>query len=180
MTFIVTVVTDTVILQVSDRRISWRYPDGSFGLRDDATNKAVLYENRFAFAATGLAELENTRADLWIANRLARGPTLVEGIEALRSDLTRLFARRRYNGQLLSVMMAGWKYEASGVVGGAGLVTNHFKSGTWLESPLNEFDWFWENAPPNSFGMFCIPGWMYSGEVARLRRSLLRAQAKGG
>jgi hypothetical protein len=179
MTLIVTVVTDSVIFQVSDRRISWQYPDRSTRVRDDTTNKAVLYENRFTFAAAGLAELEGTRADLWIARRLASRPTLAEGIDTLRLELTQLFRRQRYRGQFLSVMVAGWKYEEHGIVGCTGLVTNHFLRGRWLRTPFEEFDWFWEAAPPNSLGLFCVPGWLYPGEVSRLRRQLLRAKARG-
>lgn len=180
MTLIVTVVTDAVIFQASDRRATWLNPNGTMKLRDDVTNKAILYENRFTFASTGFAELKGQRHDRWVADRLASATTLAEGIERVRADMSQLFSRHPYRGHGHTVMVSGWKREPDGsVIGGAGLITNHFKNGVWLQTPFSDFEFFFELAPANSLGLFCVPGWMHKGEVARLRRNLLRAKNRG-
>lgn len=178
MTLIVTVVTPSVIFQVSDRRVSWLYPDGSLRWRDDATNKAVLFDNRMLFTFTGFSELESEKTDMWIAHRLASEPTLTDGVERLRQDLTKVFRRRPYVGHAHSIMVAGWSYEEPGITGFSGMITNTFQDGRWVE-PQPDFVFMGELAPPNSFGLFCVPSWLRVSETKSLRRKLIRVKDRG-
>lgn len=181
MTLIGTLVSSSVVVQVSDRRISLMHGDGSTELRDDVTNKAVLYENRATLAFTGLAELENETTDLWIARRLAEPPDLNAGLEKLTSDLTELFRRKPYRGHYHSIVIAGWKRNGPDEpTGFSGLVSNHFRlGGEWLSSPSAEFDWFVEMAKPNLPTLVFVPNLMPKGAGTALYRELLRVKNRG-
>ncbi|MFI7662311.1 hypothetical protein ACIBTW_25840 [Micromonospora parva] len=181
MTLIGTLASDTVVVQVSDRRISLLRGDGSTELRDDVTNKAVLYENRATLAFTGLAELENQTTDMWIAQRLAEEPDLNAGLERLTSDLTELFRRRPYRGHCHSIVITGWKRNGlEDPTPFSGLVSNHFRlGGNWLSSPLAQFDWFVEMARPNIPTLVFVPNLMPRGAGTALYRQLLRVKNRG-
>lgn len=67
MTLILSQITPDYVIQVSDRRLT--RPDGS--LFDDDSNKAVLYNDHFAFAYTGLAHTSTgERRDEWLSKVL--------------------------------------------------------------------------------------------------------------
>jgi hypothetical protein len=179
VTLIGTLVSDTVIVQVSDRRISWRYPDGSFRLRDDTTNKSVLYENRAVLSFTGLAELEGVPTDMWIATRLAAEPTLNDGLERLTSDLSAMFQKLPYRGQPHSIVVGGWR--RNGPIEPtpfSGLVSNHFRQGNWV-APVATFDWFVEMATPGKPSLVFVPNLMPKGDAHSLFRQLLRVKSRG-
>jgi hypothetical protein len=73
MTLVLSLITDSWAIQVSDRRLVWLTPDGKVVRKDDERNKAVIWCNRLAFAYTGLAELGPMRepTDVWLARELA-------------------------------------------------------------------------------------------------------------
>jgi len=181
MTLIGTLVSHSVIVQVSDRRISLVRSDGSVQLRDDITNKAVLYENRAALAYTGLAQLEDEPTDMWLARRLVAASNLNDGLEKLSEDLTGLFRRRPYRGIRHSVVVAGWKRNGPHPpTGFSGLVSNHFQpGGKWLQSPAKRFDWFVEMAKPHVPTLVFVPNLMPRRSMIALYRQLLRVKARG-
>jgi hypothetical protein len=55
MTLVMSLITESWAIQVSDRRLVWLGPDSVVSRKDDERNKAVLWCNRLAFAYTGLA-----------------------------------------------------------------------------------------------------------------------------
>ncbi len=69
MTLIVSCLTHTFAVQVSDRRVT--LIDGS-GVEDRA-NKALFYGWNMAWAYTGLATLDGLRTDDWLTRRLEKG-----------------------------------------------------------------------------------------------------------
>ncbi|WP_328532968.1 hypothetical protein OG836_22485 [Micromonospora zamorensis] len=181
MTLIATLATNSVVVQVSDRRISLLHPNGSTELRDDVTNKAVLYENRATLTFTGLAELEDETTDLWIARRLADTPNLNDGLEKLTNDLTALFRRRPYRGHSHSIVMTGWK--RNGPVEPtpfSGLVSNQFEVGKgWRASPSADFDWFVTMARPELPTLVFAPDLVPKSSARALYRQLLRVKSRG-
>lgn len=73
MTLVISVATDDGVIQASDRRLVWLEPDGSYGVKDDNRNKAVVFGSRMVFAYTGLANLGPRRqnTDDWLAATIA-------------------------------------------------------------------------------------------------------------
>jgi hypothetical protein len=73
MTLVLSLITESWAIQVSDRRLVWLDAAGGIVRRDDERNKAVVWCNRVAFAYTGLAELGPMReaTDEWLARELA-------------------------------------------------------------------------------------------------------------
>jgi hypothetical protein len=73
MTLVLSLITESWAIQVSDRRLVWLDATGGIVRKDDERNKAVVWCNRLAFAYTGLAELGPMReaTDEWLARELA-------------------------------------------------------------------------------------------------------------
>lgn len=75
MTLVLSVLTPSHVVQVSDRRLVW-LRNGSIERHDDEKNKAVLWAGRIQFAYTGLAELgRERRTDKWLAEALSKSYT---------------------------------------------------------------------------------------------------------
>ena len=89
MTLVLTCLTPEYVVQVSNKRVT-RFSDGA--VVDDLRNKGTMYCAEMGFGYTGLAELEGSAADRWLAAHLARGSTLDEGLQIVVRDLTELFA----------------------------------------------------------------------------------------
>jgi hypothetical protein len=181
MTLIATLVAENVLVQVSDRRISFLHPDGKISLRDDLTNKAVIFENRATLAFTGFAELEGKATDLWIAERLAREATLNDGFERITADLTELFRRRPYRGNLHAIVIAGWKRNGhADPTGFSGLISNFFETGVgWKRSASSKFDWFVQPAHPDRPTLIFAPDYVSRSNQVALYRLLLRTASRG-
>jgi hypothetical protein len=73
MTLVLSLITESWAIQVSDRRLVWLDPANRVIRKDDERNKAVVWCNRLAFAYTGLAELGPMReaTDAWLSRELA-------------------------------------------------------------------------------------------------------------
>jgi len=89
VTLVLTCLTPEYVVQVSDKRVT-RFSDGA--VVDDLRNKGTMYCAEMGFGYTGLAELEGSAADRWLAAHLARGSTLDECLQIVVRDLTELFA----------------------------------------------------------------------------------------
>jgi hypothetical protein len=73
MTLVLSLITESWAIQVSDRKLVWLGPNDEIVRKDDERNKAVLWCNRLAFAYTGLAELGPKReaTDEWLTRELS-------------------------------------------------------------------------------------------------------------
>lgn len=82
-------ISESWAIQVSDRRLVWFGPTGLPSRKDDERNKAVLWCNRLAFGYTGLAELGPMRepTDEWLARELAEWWVERGGVEHRQDDL---------------------------------------------------------------------------------------------
>jgi hypothetical protein len=83
MTLVLSLISESWAIQVSDRRLVYLGSRGEVVRKEDERNKAVLWCNRLAFAYTGLAELgpmrENT--DVWLSRELAEWWSEGDGTE---------------------------------------------------------------------------------------------------
>lgn len=78
MTQIISYLEPGAVFLASDRRLTRL--DG--GLHDDHVNKCVLYDNRVAFAFTGLAEFRGQPVHEWLAQQLGKAPATELGAAA--------------------------------------------------------------------------------------------------
>lgn len=93
MTLVLSLISESWAIQVSDRRLVYVGPDGTVVRRDDEKNKAILWCNRVAFSYSGLGELgpggEGT--DTWLARELAAwwGEEGIAWVKTKEPSLTR-------------------------------------------------------------------------------------------
>ncbi len=94
MTLILSYANRDCVLQVSDRRLTIRQPNGTYVVEDDEANKAIVVCNRAAFAYTGLACVRDQRTDYWIVDALsaAKARTISDAWDALGSSAAETFA----------------------------------------------------------------------------------------
>jgi hypothetical protein len=96
MTLVLSLITESWAIQVSDRRLVWLSSDGKIVRGDDHRNKAILWCNRLAFAYTGLAELGPYRepTDEWLARELREWWVESGGVEQRQDALLAAIADR--------------------------------------------------------------------------------------
>lgn len=186
MTLIIGCLTPDFVFLVSDRRLT----DFRTGrVMDDAQNKAVQFENQAAFAACGLPELDGTRIDQWIAERLDPTLPLDDALDKLAAEAEEALGRARVpaGAGLLGFFGVGW-----GTCGESSLLRPFFFTASNFRSSSG--DWFRDRQP--SFGV-CIEGTtdrflrrnnavcfasdpsIPSGEIKLLARTIKRALAHG-
>jgi hypothetical protein len=68
MTQILTCVTPTLIVQLSDRRLTWLSGPDRGTVADDNRNKMTVVCNRLTIAYSGLAEVQTRPTDEWIVD----------------------------------------------------------------------------------------------------------------
>ena len=66
MTLVISCVTPSHVVQVSDRRLTWLTGPDAGQVADDNRNKALVVCNRIIIAYTGLAEIANHKTDEWL------------------------------------------------------------------------------------------------------------------
>jgi hypothetical protein len=117
VTMIVSVLTPSHALQVSDRRVSLRNRDGAIAWKDDKWNKAIVFLNRVTFGYTGAAiaseSFRNERIDQWICKVLQPCWTITEAFDSLASSASQLLAPRSLR-QELAMFGAGWSEDSAG------------------------------------------------------------------
>jgi hypothetical protein len=177
MTLLFTYVDDNYVMQLADEQISVYDPTARrWRVRDDQTAKQVLIGGRIVASFTGVAELDGGEpTPTWLAARLAANLQLDAAIGNVASDLTSLFATRRYRKQLLVVLIAGWVDTPSGLQPIFGHVSNQHPS-TYERLP--NFDHKVGTLPPGAH-------WVTRGQPLaddvdlRLRRTLKKALTAG-
>jgi hypothetical protein len=179
MTLIVTVASRNVVFQVSDRRLTaGRRPDGSMDVRDDASNKAIFYENRFLIAYTGWAELQGMSTTLWLSDRLADEPQ-PQSFETIRRCLTEIFRQPRFKRTHQTVAITGYVDLGVGLEHVVGLITNSLdKDGNWT-NPQEEFEFVHVRPPSNQTVVMPAPGWMGEKAYNSLKRNLENVTRRG-
>jgi len=153
MTLIITSLSDNVVTQVSDRKLT--YQDGSVG--SDKAMKAVCIfcaDAKFSIAYTGLARVGTTqtapRTDRWLVDYLTisraaekRFPEIIDG---LRSHAANTFSRLRVLGKRRGITFVFGGVGTPGIF--AGFLSNQEDAiGRWLTELNDAFDggWFFRN-----------------------------------
>lgn len=141
MTLILTCISETFVLQVSDRRLS--LPNGS--VYDDEANKALQY-GVLCMAYTGLGELLRMPTDIWATEALRSAANVPDGLRRLAEQATgdmQRYAkvrRIRKRDRLLAFVGAGWMVSPRGLAPFAFWIANCVgRRGMWLTSPRAEF-----------------------------------------
>jgi hypothetical protein len=145
MTLVLSCLTDDIVYQVSDRRLtSFVRPDHVY---DDERNKAVVVNGRVTFGYTGLAEIGNMRSDDWLARVIADGPSNDMAQVACRIKERATLVFRQLNLPVQFKRQAfqgvGWFRLKGEDWYSPGIVTidnaiDH-QTGSWLTHPLPEF-----------------------------------------
>lgn len=107
MTLIQTLVTDEVVIQVSDRRLTW--PDGT--VATDEYCKLVYWNGWFTVGFTGIARIDPQATESvseWIAKTVADYNVLGEGIEAVAKDAANRINKLPWKDKRLTIIFAGF------------------------------------------------------------------------
>jgi hypothetical protein len=113
VTLILTHLSRNFVIQVSDRRVVFVYPDGRCQLKEDDENKALFVDRSLIFAYTGLARIENKETILWLMDVLkpfADQHQLREGFFEVARRASVYFCERRLPPlcRLHTFIGAGW------------------------------------------------------------------------
>lgn len=177
MTLILSAVVRDYAIQVSDRRLT-----RAGKLEDDATNKAVLFCNRFCFAYTGLGFIGVTPTDEWLTKALvnAKTPSLSGATRSLAQQATDAFrkigwSRAEKRHAFVGVGWAQLPNEAflSPII--CSVSNAHNADGLWLDKARDEFTVFhrlWSDKP--IFDVIATGQALQSKELKDLRRNLRR------
>jgi hypothetical protein len=182
MTMILSYITHTHAIQVSDRRVSI-LDKGKYTVRDDTSNKAVVYCGHVAFSYTGLAQIGAEPTDEWITRVLQGSASLDDAFERLRANADRDFTRYRINRRHAFIGV-GWGLEKPGdeltdLLPLLVVVSNYHRG--WREQPaLGPFTMEGDLLPKSMPDHLFAAGWPLSPEAqTTLRRDLRRSLEHG-
>lgn len=127
--------TPSVVLRVSDRRVS--FVQGNRVMpRDDLFNKAIVYDGRVCFPYAAMAEVLGERTDVWLAKVLAESGALDNGFELLRQTCTEVFSHGKMEELPLGVVAAGWSCRPPDgqLAPFYSVISNFFINGRWARN----------------------------------------------
>jgi hypothetical protein len=106
MTIIITALTQRLIVQASDRRLT--RPDGS--LFDDTANKALFFCGRVSVAFTGQAFIGKEPTTKWLRDQMARFASagIESALEHVQREVKRVLRANRLEDHPLAVVACGW------------------------------------------------------------------------
>ncbi len=145
MTLIITCLTDDVVYQISDRRLTSFAPP--YNLIDDECNKAILMNSRIVVSYSGLSMIEGKRTDDWIAEVIADGSNKDMSVVAnrIRDHATRAFRLMRLplTESRHAFQCSGWFKHVEDDWYSPGIVTVdnaiNIRNGSWLPEAEAEF-----------------------------------------
>lgn len=141
MTLILSCITDEFVVQVSDRCLS----DLRTGKPvEQEANKAVFLSNRVVFGFTGLAEIEDKPADIWLRDILVPHESVGHGVQLVVDEATRAFAGMRMPraSKRQAFVGVGWaRFEETGdrLLPFGVIISNAFADAGWLPEAQPEF-----------------------------------------
>lgn len=153
MTVILTCLTNEYVVQASDRQLSTIDEKGRVRPTRQDSNKALIYENQFSFAYTGLADLPKLKSGQtavdWASERLKEGKSLDEVVDQLRYRITELMNTNQVRKlpaykRRLAFVGAGFKESVSGgkvIRSPLYLLIENFiqDDGSYLDEPRDAF-----------------------------------------
>jgi hypothetical protein len=144
VTLVLNCVTPDYVFQVSDRQLVRQGPLGGWSVEEEESNKAVLIDGRVAFGYTGLAQIDGKRADRWLAETAADGPTtdMSAVLARIRDHASDAFRRLHLppRAKRHAFLGTGWVTGAGGqLVPASLLASNALRDGKWLEEAEDKF-----------------------------------------
>lgn len=109
MTLIISILDQDYVIVVSDRRVTYRLPDGRITHTDDNRNKAIQYCTRFIITYTGAADVGEGGTDVWLVKHFAAAPSISDGFNRLPEALAERYSDPWLMGRRLAVSGCGWK-----------------------------------------------------------------------
>ncbi len=181
VTMILSLITHTHVVQVSDRRLTQLLADGSTAPYDDETNKATFFCDRAIFGYTGTAFVNGEKADQWLTIALQPTTTLRAAFDKLASEATSAFQKPAMRGQRLAVGCVGWSDdERLGLVPFYSIVSNFIENGKALPVPADRFSVAGQKLPADRPFMIWSLGQDLDHAVARrLVRDLSKVVKRG-
>jgi hypothetical protein len=106
MTIVFTTLTEKLIVQASDRRLT--RPDGSFF--NDTANKALFFCGRISVAFAGQAFIGNEPTTKWLRDQMApfAGTGIEPALEHVQREIARVLRAHRLEHHPLVVVACGW------------------------------------------------------------------------
>ena len=89
MTLVLSAISRDAVVMVADRKVTWR----PAGPAPEERNKLVVYQDRFTFAFSGLAEIDGLPVDGWLARGLRAEGDFEISVQGLARGATDVFAR---------------------------------------------------------------------------------------
>jgi hypothetical protein len=185
MTLIMGCITRDYAVLASDRRLVWHAPGRKVHRTpaEENRNKAVLLCGQFYLGYTGLAAIERTDTDQWLAERLIeKDPSKYFG--TIAEESTRAFRWLR-GDKRQAYLIVGWNVpEATNDPHPlAVLITNYLADNgrTWLRQARDEFTVRGYTIPPSEDHVLCWVGQeLFPPEIEKLRRYLDLHIRRGG
>lgn len=152
MTLILSCITPTFVVQISDRRLIWLDGPHKGKVKDDNANKMIVLCNRLTLAYTGLAEIGSQKTDHWLLDVLAEikpyNPR--KAIEAIAERASRAFRFLQGSPEhkRQAFVVAGWaRFSKDGELT------------PFLSAISNALDdaWNWQDLPQNEFSVRTMP-----------------------
>lgn len=145
MTLILTCLTNDVIYQISDRRLtSFSPPRAPI---DEESNKAVFVNGRVVFGYTGISQVNGQRTDDWLAHAVASAASqdMAEVANAIKDEASSAFRRMSFASRFKrhAFQGAGWFTNPDGPGLRPGVLTIHnaldSETREWLPYAEGEF-----------------------------------------
>jgi len=168
MTMILTCLTKNYIVQASDRRLTIT-SGRKVKVVEDHSNKALIYNNNFAFAYTGLAKLPTISAIDWAAQRLSEKENMQDAVLHLgncssnlmrSSTICQVYSRCPASAKRLAFIGSGFaNIEENGVWSRKPLciIISNFsgEQRSWINQPRDTFKVeFYVLAEQDTFDLF--------------------------
>ncbi len=155
MTLVLSCTTRDYVIQVSDRRLVCQVGN-RVDVQEDNANKVTLFNQRIAFAYTGLAEIDGKRTDKWLVDVLAAAghSSLVDACSMIESSATDAFRRMHLPSGVKRHAFVGVGWTLSAVNNQYRAITctitnAQSKQGEWLSEAQGEFR-TWNRILPES------------------------------
>jgi hypothetical protein len=142
MTLVLSALTRSSVILVADRRLT----NPLTGLVcDDQRNKATVYANHFAFAYSGICEIQGKPTDVWLAQCLANGPPgSGKALKRVAAAATTAFANLSYPAALRrhAFVGVGWGRRSEGMLVPVWVTISNALDANWrwLPKPKPHFE----------------------------------------
>lgn len=184
MTLVLSAICSDAVVMVADRRMTWK----PAGPAPEERNKLVVYKDRFAFAFSGLAEIEGLPVDGWLARGLRADEDFETALRGIARRAADFFARLPASVPKHQAFVGvGWRNVTATRVKPLWIcISNAWdpRTSAWLRRPTPQFAINARELPPGRRWILCPPiGVSLSPStttsIQRLVRPALRQGGRG-